>query len=267
MKIYNNNIIGFFKTYYFSIIISFIIFISLMVTGFLIFDKVLMPEYARTDQEFSVPDITGYTVGQGRNILKSLGFNVSDEITEKIDYERPAGIILEQYPKPGAKCKKDRKIYVTVSKGALPVKVPDLIGLSPQDAKYRISESKLVLDSILYEFSDDFPEGVVMGQSLVVKDSVGIGDSLFIVISVGKHPSEYIIPDVKGEILNKAAETINRNGFKISEVVYMKNEDYLPNTVLDQKPKAGEIVYKGAEIRLLVSSLTEPAEQDSLEKE
>lgn len=256
---------GSIKKYSSAAVISVILVSALLLTGFLIFDKMIMPEYSRTGQEFPVPDITGYDVDRAKEILEAKGFVMSEEITEKTDYDNPAGRILMQYPKAGANCKLGRNIFVTISTGALPVEVPKLIGLSPQDAKYRISESRLFLDSILFEFSTQFPEGVVMGQSLVVNDSAAIGDSIYIVVSVGRHPTEFVIPEVKGKVLNIAAEELNKGGFKISEIVYMKNEDYLPYTVLDQRPDPGEIVFQGAEVRLLVSTLTEPADSDSTE--
>jgi serine/threonine-protein kinase len=137
------------------------------------------------------------------------------------------------------------------------VVVPDLIGKSPQDALYKIAERKLVADSVLYEFSEDYPDGVVMGQSLVVNDTVDIGDRIFIVVSVGKHPSEYIIPDVKGQILKQASLTLRKSGFKITEIKQQKNIDLLPNTVIDQTPVPGTTVYQGAEVQLVVSSMTE----------
>lgn len=253
------------KKYISAAVISVIIFTGLILTGFLIFDNIIMPDYSRTGQEFPVPDITGYNIERAREILEAEGFVMSDEITEKTDYDNPAGKILVQYPKAGANCKLGRNIFVTVSTGALPVAVPKLIGLSPQDAEYRIAESRLFLDSVLYEFSTQFPEGVVMGQSLVVNDSAAIGDSIYIVVSVGRHPTEFIIPEVKGKLLDIAAEELSKGGFKISEIVYMKNEDYLPYTVLDQRPDPGEIVFQGAEVKLLVSTLTEPADTDSTE--
>jgi eukaryotic-like serine/threonine-protein kinase len=267
-KLMGNNletILSFVKKYIAAILISAFFMIFLGIAGLVFFDRIVMPGYARTGEEYPVPDITGYGIVQARGILSSEGFVISDEINRVVNYDIPSDQVLDQYPKPGAKCKKGRVIFVTVSTGALPVTVPDLIGLSPQDAKYRISDSKLVLDSILYEFSTDFPEGVVMGQSLVVSDSVDIGDTLYIVVSVGKHPSEFVVPNVTEQPLEKAAETINKSGFKISEVVRVFNLDYLPDTVLDQKPAAGDIVYKGAEIRLLVSSMNEQAKKDSLE--
>ncbi len=250
------------KKYLVPFLISITVLAIISVSFALYMDRIYMPGYARTGEEFPVPDVRGFRTEYAREVLEAEGFRLSDEITEKTDLNRPAGEVLEQYPKPGSKCKLDRKIYITVSKGARPVIVPDLIGLSPQDAKYRLTESRLVLDSVLYEFSTDYPEGVVMGQTLVVNDSAALGDSIMIVVSVGKHPSEFVIPDLKGQILSAAAETVGKSGFRIAEVVYMKNEDYLPNTVLDQKPPAGEVVYQGAEIRLLVSSLTTPEEKE-----
>lgn len=257
----------FIKTYYISLITAFGTAAVIAAVIILVFDTKIMPEYTRAGLEFPIPDVTGMNLDSARTVLETDSFKLAEEITKKVDTKNPAGTILEQYPKAGAKCKYGRKVYVTVSKGALPVTVPDLIGLSPQDARYKISESKLVADTVLYEFSEEYPDGVVMGQSLVVNEKVDIGDRIYIVVSVGKHPSEYIIPDVQGQILKKAAETIHRSGFKISEVVYLKNTDYLPNTVLDQKPKPGEIVYQGAQIRLLISSLTHSTvPEDSLKK-
>ena len=243
-----------------------IFIISILVIGFLsifIFDNIIMPSYTSLGNEYPVPDVTNRTLDVAERILEMDGFVLSDEITEKMDYNIPPGIIVEHFPKSGSVCKKGRKIYVTISKGGLPAIVPNLIGLSPQDAKYNILDSKLYLDSILYEFSVDFPEGVVIGQSLVVNDSVVIGDSLFIVVSLGKHPTEFVIPDVKGKNIEEAAEIINKNGFTIGEVVYHKDEDLLPGTVIDQKPPKDEIVYQGTEIRLLVSTLVDPEEKES----
>jgi len=262
-----NNTLTFIKNYYISLIIAFGTSVAIAAVVILIFDKNIMPEYTRAGQEFPIPDVIGMSLDSALTVLETDSFRLSDEITRKVDTKKPSGTILEQYPKAGAKCKYGRKVYVTVSKGSMPVTVPELIGLSPQDAKYKISESKLVTDTVYYEFSEEYPDGVVMGQSLVVNDTVDIGDRIYIVVSVGKHPSEYIIPDVQGQILKKAAETIHRSGFKISEIVYLKNTDYLPNTVLDQKPKPGEIVYQGAQIRLLISSLTHSTvPEDSLKR-
>ena len=244
--------------------------ISMLILGslsLLIFDNVIMPSYTSLGNEYPVPDITERYIDEAERILELDGFILSDEITEKTDYNVPPGIIIEHHPQAGSICKKGRKVYVTISKGGLPAIVPNLIGLSPQDAKYNILDSKLYLDSILYEFSVDFPEGVVIGQSLIVNDSAMIGDSLFIVVSLGKHPTEFVIPDVKNKNIEEAAELINKSGFTIGEIVYYKDEDLLPGTVIDQKPPKDEIVYQGTEIRLLVSTLEDPPEKIEFEEE
>ena len=240
--------------------------VAMLIFGFLtlfVFDNIIMPSYTNLGNEYPVPDVTSRYIDEAKRILEMDEFVLSDEITEKIDYNIPSGIIVEQHPKYNSICKKGRKVYVTISKGGLPVIVPNLIGMSPQDAKYNILDSKLYLDSTLYEFSTDFPEGVVMGQSLVVNDSAVIGDSLFIVVSLGKHPTEFVIPDVKGKNIDEAAELINKNGFTIGEIVYYKDENLLPGTVIDQKPPKDEIVYQGTEVRLLVSTLVEPEKKES----
>lgn len=259
-------ILKIFKFLIFNVKAISIFLVTISILGFLsifIFDNIVMPSYVRLGNEYPVPDVTDRFLDEAQRILEMDGFVLSDEITEKIDYNIPPGIIVEHHPKAGSICKKGRKVYVTVSKGGLPAIVPNLIGMSPQDAKYNILDSKLYLDSIMYEFSVDFPEGVVMGQSLVVNDSAVIGDSLFIVVSLGKHPTEFVIPDVKGKNIEEAAEIINKSGFTIGEIVYYKDEDLLPGTVIDQKPQKEKIVYQDTEIRLLVSTLEEPEVQEN----
>ena len=153
-----------FKFIIFNIKAISIFIVTISILGFLsvfIFDNIIMPSYVRLGNEYPVPDVTDRFLDEAERILEMDGFVLSDEITEKIDYNVSPGIIVEHHPKAGSICKKGRKIYVTISKGGLPAIVPDLIGLSPQDAKYNILDSKLYLDSILYEFSVDFPEGVV----------------------------------------------------------------------------------------------------------
>ncbi|HAQ61073.1 TPA: hypothetical protein DCR49_03600 [Candidatus Delongbacteria bacterium] len=251
------SVFRFLRLYYLPLFISFGVLLVIAVSVVLWLDMKVMPEYTRSGLEFSIPSVVGMNLDSARTVIEADSFKVSDEIIKKVDATKPAGTILEQYPRAGAKCKHGRKIYLTLSKGAQPVVVPDLIGKSPQDALYKIAEKKLVADSVLYEFSEDYPDGVVMGQSLVVNDTVDIGDRIFIVVSVGKHPSEYIIPDVKGQILKQASLTLRKGGFKITEIKYQKNTDLLPNTIIDQEPVPGEIVYQGAEVKLVVSSMTE----------
>ena len=215
-------------------------------------DKFVMPGVVRLGEEFIVPSVVGSDMESAAKILNDAGFNIIKNKREKVDYNSRAGEILEQNPKANSTCKEGRRIYVTISKGGLPVIMPDLTGVSPKEAVFKIQRENLILDSVLYDFSTYFTKGVVMDQSIALNDTAQIGDSLFIVVSLGNHPSEFIIPDLVSMNLERAVEKINRNGFKVGRIVYTENEELLPNTVIRQLPEKEEVVQQGTEINLVV---------------
>ena len=215
-------------------------------------DKFIMPGVVRLGEEFIVPDIVGHDLKSASKILKEAGFNIVKNKREKVDYSSKIGEILEQNPKANSTCKEGRKIYVTISKGGLPVIMPDLTGISPKEAIFKIQRENLILDTVLYDFSTYFTKGVVMDQSIALNDTAQIGDSLFIVVSLGNHPSEFIIPDLLSINLERAVEKIKRSGFKVGRIVYLEDEELLPGTVVKQLPVKEEIVQQGTEINLVV---------------
>ena len=215
-------------------------------------DKFIMPNVVRLGEEFIVPNVVGYDMENATKILKDAGFNIVKNKREKVDYNSRVGEILEQSPKANSTCKEGRRIYVTVSKGGLPVIMPDLTGVSPKEAIFKIQKENLVLDSILYDFSTYFTKGVVMDQSIAFNDTAQIGDSLFIVVSLGNHPSEFVVPDLVSMNLERAVEKINKSGFKVGRIIYTENEELLPSTVIKQLPEKEEVVQQGTEINLIV---------------
>lgn len=220
-------------------------------SGVLIFDKVIMPKVTRFGEEYKVPSVVGKTTQEADSILSSADFEMIVS-RYKVNNEFAEGQIIEQNPVANAVSKKGRRIYTVVSSGSLPVIVPKLIGISPKDASYRITDSHLSLDSVLYDFSLDYPAGVVMDQSLIVGDTVQTTDTLFIVVSLGPHPSEFIVPDLIGKQLKKAVDIINKKGFKVGKITPVESEDYLPFTVIKQYPLKATKINRDTKINLII---------------
>lgn len=214
-------------------------------------DKIIMPSVIRLGDEHKVPDLVHMNFTDAMEKLETEGFQLVKS-EEKVDYKVPKGAIIEQTPRAGSLSKKGRKIFVTVSSGKLPVKVPNLLTISPQDAKYRITDSRLLLDTIFYDFSKDYPEGVVMGQSISSGSMAEVGDSIFIVVSLGKHPNEYIVPDVIGLPLSEAAKEINKSGFSVGYITKIVDNNLIPGTIVRQYPEPEMEAAKGSEIELYV---------------
>ena len=234
--------------------------LSLGVTIWLSVDKIIMPSIVRLGDERKVPDLVNLDYKDASEKLQQLGFKIIKS-EEKIDSKVTKGCIIEQNPRANSFSKEGRNVYVKVSLGKLPVSVPNLLEISPQDAKYRISEARLFLDTIYYDFSNDYPEGVVIGQSLDSDSKAIIGDSLYIVVSLGNNPSQYIVPDLIGLPFSEAVKEINKSGFSVGYITKIKDSNLIPDTVVRQYPESEVETNKGAEIELYIVTDEEDIDQ------
>lgn len=215
-----------------------------------------MPSIVSLGDEYIIPDLVGLKLDDAKLLLEESGF-IGVESKLKTDLTYPAGSIIDQLPKTGSVCKKGRRVYLTISAGSQPVIVPNFKTVSPQEAKYRIQKAKLLLDSVMYDYSSEFPEGVVMIQTPAEGETVAEGEKVLLTVSLGPDPSEYIVPDIISLELSKAIETIKKSGLKIGLIAKNYNEELLPNTIISQIPEGGSIVNKGSEVVIIISSLSE----------
>jgi len=100
--------------------------------------------------------------------------------------EYPNGTIAWQYPKAGDRRKKGMGVQITVSKGMPPnfFQVPNLIGLSINQAKELLFKSRLKVGKISYHQDQDLVPYTVLDQS--IKDGTVLDKSTTInlVVSV-----------------------------------------------------------------------------------
>lgn len=232
------------------------IFVGLLLF-YLIVDKIVMPLYTRHGQSITVPDLTNLFYEDARELLDRLDLKIIEE-AKKFDSksEFPIGTIMSQNPRPGATVKKGRRIYVIVSKGEPTVTMPRLIGESERNAIFMLENLDLTVGKIYYEPSDSsnyLLVGKVVAQSIPAGSEVKIGTTVnFTVIS---NAEMVVVPDLIGINLADAQRIITNSGLNVGEIYYEEKSDLLPETVIDQFPRAKEQVPRGEIVRLWVSSL------------
>ncbi|UCE06433.1 MAG: PASTA domain-containing protein [bacterium] len=233
-----------------------IIFLCLLVM-YLLIDKIIMPAYTRHGQAIQVPDLTSLMYEDAREVLDRLDLRIVEE-AKKFDpsNEFPIGVVMVQNPKPGSQVKKGRRIYVIVSKGEPTIEMPQLMGRSERNAIFMIKNLDLQLGEVRYEHSDIFPhEGSVIDQSVPVAKEVKTGTTVDIVVSLGRFPDRFVVPNVVGRSLNDAKKIIIQAGLTVGEIQYQDEPDLLPETVINQSLNAEEEVSQGDTLHLLVSKL------------
>ena len=136
------------------------------------------------------------------------------EETKKFDMNNifPIGVIMSQNPLPDSKVKKGRRIYVVVSKGEPIIEMPDLISKSERNATFLLQNKGLQLGEIAYDFTEFYPAGVVVDQSIPAGTEIKPGATVNLVVSSGRFPDKFIVPDLVNRTLKDAKKMIFEAG-------------------------------------------------------
>jgi serine/threonine-protein kinase len=166
-----------------------------------------------------------------------------------------------QNPPADAVVKHGRRIYLTVSGGEVEVTVPSLRGRSLRDARFALERNGLTLGSIGHDTSALYPANTVMTQSIPPNQKATKGSVVSVTISKGGLLPECVVPNVVGVILSEAERQLAAAGVSPGKISYQPSADLLPNTVIDQYPRAGETVARGHAVDLFVTRAGTPVDE------
>jgi len=235
--------------------VSFLVFILIM-------DKLVMPFYVRSVRSFEMPNLIGKKLEEAKKTLDSLNLRL-ESVTERHDMRFPAGYVIIQSPRPGMIIKEGRRVYLTVSSGEQKIEVPSLTGKSIREAKLTLEKYGLRLGDVEYDFSEDVPEGAIISQSIPEKTKVSSGTLISVVVSLGSAEGKTQVPNLVGLPFSKVEQVLNEAGLRLGKVVYEPSANVLPNTVIEQFPRAGSYIQKGSSIDVFVTKeLSETQKQN-----
>ncbi|MEX2088724.1 MAG: PASTA domain-containing protein [Bacteroidota bacterium] len=231
--------------------------LAVLILLFFLFDDVVMPRFVQHGMTTSVPNVIGVTYEEAVRILSGQGLE-GKQSEIRADRLYPEGIVILQTPPANAQVKYGRGIYLTISGGEVLIPVPGLRGRTIRDATFTLERSGLTFGSMRYEPSDEYPQGTVIDQNVAEGTKVSAGHVIHVVVSMGKSGERVQIPDVLRKSYPDAERLIIQAGLKIGNVTYQLSVDLLPNTVMDQYPRPGDLVIPGQAIDLFVSKKAEP---------
>ena len=139
------------------------------------------------EQYCVVPEAIGLEREEALSLLEGNGLNVV--VNEEYNDDIAKGIVIAQSINAGMTVTLESEIAITVSKGIEQVKVPKLVGLSEKDAKNKLTECKLAVGKITYEY-DNSTKGTVIKQKTKENSTVDKGTKVSIVVSKGKKPEK-----------------------------------------------------------------------------
>jgi eukaryotic-like serine/threonine-protein kinase len=132
------------------------------------------------------------------------------------------------------------------------VAVPDLSGLSVEDAQTELATFGLVLGEQTPQASNDRPKDTILSQNPAANDQIQKGQAVDVVVSTGKEQVE--VPDlVNLSSPEDARALLQQNGLLLGPVKQV-DSDKAAGTVLRQDPDAGTQVDIGSQVSIRVSN-------------
>lgn len=218
---------------------------------FFVCNNVLMPWFVGHGGTVHVPSVVGMPFERAKQMIDSLELEaLQGDIRTSENFS--AGIVIAQNPISEMTVKKGRRVYLTVSGGEQLVQVPNLKGKTIRDAKFAIDRNGLKIGAITYTVNDSFPVNTIINQSVAPFSKVKRALHISVVVSQGISVDRLAVPDVVGKTLSEAGKILADHSLRIGTVTYQSSPTLLPNTIVDQYPRSGELVEHGQSIDLFV---------------
>lgn len=138
-------------------------------------------------KKIELRDYSNLEVNGVKEELRDLGLKFT--VKEMPDNNVPKGFVVSTNPAAGSTVRTGHTITLYVSTGEAEIKrnVPDVDGMSLEDAKKEIENKGFKVGSVVSRYSSDIAEGYVISQSPESGEAV-LGSAISLIVSKGEEP-------------------------------------------------------------------------------
>ena len=204
-----------------------------------------------------VPDVDNRPEDDARAVLQraqdqaQLAWAV--EVTREFNEAVPEGHVISQEPAPGTVLEEDATVTLLVSNGPPFKAVPDLAGITAEDAQARLAEAELGLGGVQTRHDEEVDEGLVLTWSSGGQErppELRKGTEVDLVVSAGPVPRT--VPDLAGKTVDQARAELGKVGLG-AEVTERFATSVPKGQIIGTDPGASATVARGRTITLVVS--------------
>lgn len=201
-----------------------------------------------------IPEVTNMTPEAAQDAVEALGL-VWELDANKVDSDSvEAGKIAKVNPSVGKKVKKGSTVKGTVSSGKKTVTVPDLTGMTQDQAREYLTQVGLQVGNV--QTSDDPSQsaGKILSSSPAAGETLNKGESVSITVASGK----VALPDtIVGYEQASVVAALQALTLDVS-IVEEYSDTLAAGGVLSSSPSSGSIVPQGSTVHLTVSKGPKP---------
>ncbi|MFD7531403.1 Stk1 family PASTA domain-containing Ser/Thr kinase [Streptomyces sp. NPDC059849] len=203
---------------------------------------------SRGPEIVKVPDVQDLSLADARRELKKVGL-VPGMVTKEFSEETVRGDVIRTDPAAGTERHPDSAVALHVSKGT-PVDVPDVTGLSVQDATATLADEGLKAKVLPGRVDSPEDAGDIARQSPGRGTEAAEGDTIELTVSDG--PRMIDVPDVTGKDVDEATSELKSAGFEVKvDRPFLSFSD----TIASQSVDGGEQAPEGSTITIKTKGL------------
>ena len=191
-----------------------------------------------------VPNVVGLTESEARALLKNFNVNIERAPDAKIPIDR----VASQLPLATSDVVAGSSVTLTISDGPGNTTVPvGIIGLSLEEARYRLTAAGLLISQTIAVDSDQAP-GVVLSINPIPGTTITAGSGVTLQIASGNVQ----VPSLVGLNEINAKTVLTQSGFLIREIT-ASDPSKPAGEILAQAPEAGATKTIGSVVTITIN--------------
>lgn len=192
----------------------------------------------------AVPDVSGQSESAAQKTLEDANLVVDSE--SKYDDHIEAGKVISTDPAAGMEVEEGTHVKMYVSMGVEKVEVPQITGITSEEAQAALAAVGLIGGSVTEEYSEEYDAGYVISQGKSAGSKLEKGSAVDYVVSKGSSKVE--VPDLYGMTMAEAQQALYDLGLVSGAVTSGGHSDLPEGQVMSQTIAPGSHVDRGTAI-------------------
>jgi serine/threonine-protein kinase len=204
---------------------------------------------------YQVPRLAGLTESEALNQISS--FDWETVVTREASDEVPTGIVIRTRPFEGTPLEQNEPFQLVVSSGPAPRALPNLVGLTLEEATTSLEALGLVLKQGDPVFDETVPAGTVISWMVPEQPGLKAGDTVLpnttisVVLSAGPQPR--VVPNLTGMTVAQATALLAEQGLVLAQLPPEFSDTTAVDLIARQDLATGTSVDRGAVVSVAVS--------------
>jgi serine/threonine-protein kinase len=193
-----------------------------------------------------IPGLTGRSVASARQQLLHAGLRVH-VVEGHYSSRLEEGVVQDVTPIPGTEVASGSLVTLAYSLGPQPVRVPSVLGLTPNAARTVLVRHNLRLGHVTSGYSSEYERGLIFAQSVPMSDTALPDTAIDVTVSLG--PKPFAMPNVRHMDVGAAIALLQSKGLKVEtdDTTFL---GLFGTTVFKQDPLPGVPVVRGDVVKI-----------------